>query len=142
MRGISIALFSMVVVCLYAAQPADAGERSPAGKMCGAEGPARPSDLACLERALKSVEKDLEDAMARAREAINGGALRGSELKQAGDMFEAAHGHWLDYRNAECEAHERYDKALGGGGPQTRLACIINETVHRQQAMSGHFSSE
>ena len=116
---------------------------SPADKMCNS-GKSAPSGaaVACLERALKAAEADLESAIKRARESLHGGALQGPDLKATEDLFDAAQSHWLNYRNAECAAHERYDSALGAGGPQTRLACLINETVHRQRTINSHFSSE
>ena len=117
--------------------------RNAADRMCNAVKLGQSSAyVACLENALKTTETELADATARARQTIHGGALKGADLKQTDDLFDAAQSHWLGYRNAECEAYEKYDTALGGGGPQTRLACEINETVNRQSTISGRFSSE
>lgn len=117
--------------------------RNAADKMCNAGKLGQTSAyVACLENALKTSETELAAATARARQTIHGGALKGADLKQTDDLFDAAQTHWLGYRNAECQAYEKYDTALGGGGPQTRLACQINETVNRQSTISGRFSSE
>jgi len=115
-----------------------ASDRSAADKMCkgGAAG------VACLESALKSAEAALEAAATKARGVLNAGALQGEDLKQTLALFDAAHAQWLQFRNSECEAHERYDTALGAGGPPTRLACLLNETLARQKTMNVRFSSE
>ncbi len=114
-----------------------------AGKLCSSQKLAKPEAVvACLEKALQKAEADLAASVRGAREALAGGALKGADLSETSALFDAAQGHWLAFRNSECDAAERYDKALGAGGPQTRMACMINETVHRQNTMRGHFSSE
>jgi uncharacterized protein YecT (DUF1311 family) len=130
-----------MVACITAAHAGNA--RNAADKMCNAGKLGQSSAyVACLEGALKTAETELAAATTRARATINGGALKGADLKQTGDLFDAAQAHWLGYRNAECEAYEKYDTALGAGGPQMRLACQINETVERHRSISVRFSSE
>lgn len=135
---------SLGVTLLAGLNAAHAGNaRTSADKMCNAAKLGQSNAyVACLENALKTSETELAAATARARQTIHGGALKGEDLKQTEELFDAAQAHWLGFRNAECEAYEKYDTALGGGGPQMRLACQINETVIRQSTISGRFSSE
>ena len=119
---------------------AAASERSPADKACASKDTA--ATIACLERAVKGAEESLEATIKTARAAIGGGALTGENLAKTVALFDASATHWRAAREADCQAYELYDTALGAGGPQARLGCLFNATLQRQSVLKRLYSSE
>ena len=138
LRPIPFAVCVLLAIATNAAVAAS--ERSPADKACASKDTA--AAVACLERAVKGAEDSLEATIKAARAAIDGGALTGANLTKTKQLFDVSAAQWRAARDADCQAFELYDTAIGAGGAQARLSCLFNETIHRQSVLKRLFSSQ
>ena len=135
----AIAIAAAIAVAAPVPGAAADGTRTPADKIASA---CNGSDAACLDRALAAVEAGLNATRKSALDVLNGGALKGTSLTRALELFEAGEKAWLAHRAALCEAYELYDKALGAPLPSARWSCLVNEAIARQSTLRRLFSSE
>ncbi len=133
------AAFAGCAFALCMSGAAIAAQRTAADKVADA---CKGSDTGCLERALAATDAGLTEVRTKARAAIEGGALTGDDLKQALELFDTSETAWAAARTAQCDAHQRYTKAIGGDGPQSRWRCLVNDAFIRRSVLRELFSSE
>lgn len=132
------ALPAAMVLALITLGPA-ASEPSPSTKLCNPDAMQTNDYAACLEKALADAERKVYAITSKVVALIAAGELDAGEHAKTKTLLETAQGEWRKFRDAECAAYARHTGGLGFGAAQFRLACLVDETMLRADALKSRY---
>lgn len=97
----------------------------------------------CLQKAIDRSEADLAALVARIDAAMQAAdMLEEPKRSENSKLFGATQAKWLQLRDDDCKSFAAHHAGLGFGAVQSRLVCLLDETVARGQALKQRYRDD